>query len=221
MNRKNRKAIPGLILLILALFLSGCVEPRRYQVQVTGYNPPGATVLPPPPAAFWVVTNPEAKDPDLEKEFKAKIEKLLGIKGYIITAFEQADYYLVFGYGQGPGGAVTVPMPVYGPRSYPYRGGYYLPYGFAPLPDYYPPGVQQLYDSWLVVNVIEGPRYRDKGEFQRIWQGEARSTGYSPNLRATINFLMVTLFEDFGKSTGRGRIVEVTEEDFRAQELWR
>jgi len=220
MSLENKKTI-FLILLTLGLFLSGCAEPRKYQVQVTGYNPPGAVVLPPPPAAFCVVTNREAKDPEMEKEFKAKIEKLLGIKGYIITAFEQADYYLVFAYGQGQGGAVTVPMPVYGPRTYPYAGGYYLPYGFAPLPDYYAPGVQQLYDRWLVVNVIEGPRYRDKREFQRLWQGEARSTGFSPNLRATINFLLVTLFEDFGRSTGRGRVVEVSEEDFRAQELWR
>jgi hypothetical protein len=215
---KNKGII--LILLILGLLLYGCAEPRRFQVQVTGYNPPGAVVLPPPPAAFCVITNPKAKDPDVEKEFKGKIEKLLGIKGYVITAFAQADYYLVFAYGQGQGGAVTVPMPVYGPRPYPYAGGYYRPYGFAAPPDYYAPGRQQLYDRWLVVNVIEGPRYRETGEFQRIWQGEARSTGYSPNLRATINFLLVTLFEDFGKSTGRGRVKEVTEDDFRARELF-
>jgi hypothetical protein len=220
MSLKRKQAII-FILLILGLFLSGCVEPRKYQVQVTGYNPPGAVVLPPPPGAFCVITNKEAKDPEMEQEFKAKIEKLLDLKGYVLTAFAQADYYLVFAYGQGQGGAVPVPMPVYGPRPYPYGGGYYRPYGFAPVPDYYPPRVQQLYDRWLVVNVIEGPRYRDKGEFQRVWQGEARSTGYSPNLRATINFLLVTLFEDFGKSTGRGRVVEVSEEDFRAQELWR
>jgi len=217
----ERKVIRVLALIILGIFLSGCAEPMRYQVQVTGYNPPGAVVLPPPPAAFCVITNKEAKDPELEKEFKAKIEKLLGIKGYVITAFEQADYYLAFSYGQGPGGSVTVPMPVYSPRPYPYYGGYYRPYAFAPIPEYYAPGVQQLYDRWLIVNVIEGPRYRDKGEFQQVWQGEARSKGYSPNLRATINFLLVSLFEDFGRSTGRGKVIEVTEDDFRAQELWR
>jgi hypothetical protein len=216
-----RKAMMNfLMLLILALSLSGCVEPMKYQVQVTGYNPPGAVVLPPPPAAFHVIANPEAKDPGMEKEFKAKIEKLLGIKGYIITAFEQADYYLVFSYGQGKGGAVPVPMPAYGPRPYPYYGGFGQPYPFAPIPEYYAPGAQQLYDRWLVVNVIEGTQYRNKGEFQRVWQGEARSTGYSANLRATINFLLVSLFEDFGKSTGRGKVIEVTDEDFRARELF-
>jgi len=72
----------------------------------------------------------------------------------------------------------------------------------------------------LVVNVIEGPRYRDKGDFQRVWQGEARSTGTAANLRATINYLLVVLFEDFGKSTGRGKVIEVTEDDFRAMELY-
>ena len=208
----------ALIILILGFFLSGCA-PVMYRVQVTGYSQPGAGVQLSPAAAYCVIDNREAKDPVLEKEIKGKIEKLLGIKGYIITAFEQADYYLVFSYGQGQARTVSVPLPPYGPWGY---GGRWQPYPFAPIPDYYSlPPVQRVYDRWLLVNVIEGPRYREKGEFQRVWLGEARSTGYSPNLRATMNFLLVALFEDFGKSTGRGRVVEVEQEDFRAQELWR
>ncbi len=210
-----------LILLILGFFLSGCA-PVMYQVQVTGYREPGVAAPLSPPRAFFVIDNREAQDPLLEKVIKDKIEKLLGIKGHIISAFDQADYYLVFSYGQGPGRAVSIPMPVYNPWQYPYYGAFWRPYWFAPVPDYYyVPYVQTVYDRWLLINVIEVSRYREKGEFQRVWVGEARSTGTSGDLRTTVNYLLVALFEDLGKSTGRGRIVEVEQEDFRAQELGR
>jgi hypothetical protein len=208
------------LLLFLLLSLTGCGPEVRFRVQVTGYHPPGAVVLVPPPASFYVLDNPQAQDPALEQKVKAKIEKLLSIKGYVLTSFEQADYYLVFAYGQGQGPVLPGPGPVYGPRQYPYYRGYGYPYPRAPLPDYYRRGEQQLYDRWLLVNVIEGPRYRAKKEFQRLWQGEARSRGYSPNLQATVNFLLVALFEDFGKSTGRRHVVELDEEDFRARQLF-
>lgn len=210
-----------LLLLILGFFLSGCAAPVMYQVQVTGYGEPGVAAPLTPPRAFFVIDNREAQDPLLEKAIKEKIEKLLGIKGHIVSAFDQADYYLVFSYGQGPGRAVSIPMPVYNPWQYPYYGAYWQPYGFGRFPDYYQPPVLTLYDRWLLVNVIEGSHYREKGEFKRVWLGEARSTGTSGDLRTTLNYLLVALFEDLGKSTGRGRVVEIEQWDFRAQELGR
>ena len=39
-------------------------------------------------------------------------------------------------------------------------------------------------------------------------------------MAATVNYLLAALFEDFGKNTGRGRVVELNEEDFRAEELF-
>lgn len=101
MSLQKKKAMSGLILLILGFFLSGCA-PLSYQVQVNGYSQPAAAPVAPPPASFFVIDNREAKDPVLEKGVKEKIEKLLGIQGYVLTAFAQADYYLVFSYGQAP-----------------------------------------------------------------------------------------------------------------------
>ncbi|MHB8070231.1 MAG: DUF4136 domain-containing protein [Desulfobaccales bacterium] len=211
-----RKAIQGLSLIFLGLFLSGCVT-VPYQVQVSGYTQPGAAAVPQPPASFHVIDNREAKDPLMEQAIKTKIERLLGIQGYVLTTFDQADYYLVYSYGQGQGRPVTVPMPVYGPWQY---GGPWRPYAFAPLPDYYyVPAMQTVYDRWLLVNVIAGASYRGTGEFQRLWQGQARSTGTSGDLRSTLNYLLVVLFQDFGKSTGPPRLVNIELDDFRAQEL--
>lgn len=212
----KRKVTPALILLLLGLFLSGCAT-VSYQVQVSGYAQPGAAAVAPPPASFYVIDNREAKDPLLEQAVKGKIEKLLGIQGYVLTTLDQADYYLVYSYGQGEGRPVTVPMPVYGPWQY---GGPWRPYAFAPLPDYYyAPAVQTVYDRWLLVNVIAGSNYRGTGEFQRLWQGQARSTGASGDLRSTLNYLLVVLFQDFSKSTGPPRLVNIELDDFRAQEL--
>ena len=36
----------------------------------------------------------------------------------------------------------------------------------------------------------------------------------------TVNYLLAALFEGFGKNTGRGRVVELDKEDFRAEELF-
>jgi hypothetical protein len=206
----------ALIIPILGLLLASCA-PLTYQVQVNGYCQPGAAALAPPPASFCVLDHPEAKDPLLEKALKEKLEKLLGIKGYVLTTFVQADYYLVFSYGQGPGREVSVPVPVYGPWQY---GGPWRPYWFGPFPEYYYlPGVQTVYDRWLLINVLDGPRYRGTGEFQRLWQGQARSTGTSGDLRMTLNYMLVILFQDFGRSTGPPRLVDITQDDFRAMEL--
>jgi len=217
----NQLGCKILLIMVLGCCLGSCAPEVRYRIQVTGYSQPNAAPVAPPPASFYVIDNWQAKDPALAREIKGKIEKLLGIKGYIITSFEQADYYLIYSSGQGTGPPVPVPMPVYRPGGYPYYGGAWQPYPMAPVPGYnYGSEAPTLYDRWLIVNVIEGPRYRGKKEFQRLWQGEARSTGYSANMAATVNFLLMALFEDFGKNTGRGRVVEVNEDDFRAKELF-
>jgi len=212
----ERRVTLSLILLLWVLCLGGCAT-VPYRVQVSGYAQPGAAAVAPPPASFHVIDNREAKDPLMEQAVKGKMEKLLGIQGYVLTTFGQADYYLVYAYGQGEGRPVTVPMPVHGPWQYP---GPWRPYAFAPLPDYYyVPAVQKVYDRWLLVNVIAGPNYRGTGEFQRLWQGQARSTGTSGDLRSTLNYLAVVLFQDFGKSTGPPRLVNIEFDDFRAMEL--
>lgn len=211
----------GLLLLILALFLSGCA-PLTYQVQVNGYTQPGAAAPLAPAAAIFVIDNHEAKNPLLEKEIAGKIGKLLEKQGYSLAPFEKADYYLLFYYGQGPGRSVSVPMPVYDPLYYPYYGRFWQPYWFVPIPDYYyVPYVQTVYDRWLLINVVEGKRYREKGEFHPLWVGEARSTGTSADLRTTINYLLVAVLGEFGKDTGKARLVEVEQEDLRVKELAR
>lgn len=207
----------GLVVFILGLLLSGCAYPT-YQVRVNGYIQPGDAPRLAPPASICVLDNKEAQDPLLDQEIKAKIEKLLGEQGHIISPFDQADYYLMFHVSQGPARPVTMPVPVYGPGPYPYYGGYWRPYAFAPVP-YYAPPLQTVQERWLLINVIEGRRYREKGEFQRVWLGEARSVFGSGDLRTTSSYLLVALFNEFGKSTRGARLVEVEPGDFRVIQL--
>jgi len=212
----------SLLLLILGIFLSGCA-PLTYQVQVNGYTQPGAPAAPfSPGAAVFVIENREAKNPLLEKEIAAKIATILEKQGYRIVPFDRADYYLLFYYGQGSERSVSISAPLYDPLYYPYFGFSWQPYWFVMAPGFYSgPEVQKVYDRWLLINVIAGKPYREKKESQALWVGEARSTGASGDLRTTVNYLLVAVFGEFGKNTGKARPVEVEQEDLRVKELAR
>jgi hypothetical protein len=207
----------GLAALLLVVFLAGCASPT-YQIGVNAYIKPGDAPLLAPPASFCVLENMEAKDPALEQGVKRSIETLLGERGHIIVPFHQAQYYLVFSYGQGPARTLTMPAPVYNPWVYPYYGGYWQPYAFAPVP-YYPPAVTTVQDRWVLLNVLDGGRYREKGEFLRLWLGEARSAFTAGDLRSALNYLLVALFGEFGNSSRGARLVELEPGDFRVMRL--
>lgn len=203
--------------------LCGCVA-ASYQVQVNGYTDPGAEVAVLPGAAIFVIDNKEAQNPLLAKEIKTKINKLLDKKGYQVVPFEKADYYLLFTYGIGQPQRVTQNIPDYsvgwgmgmgmgcpmGPNSY-----MFLWPGFVT----YAPYAETLYDRWLLLNVIAGKPYREKGQFQTVWVGEARSTGPSADLRVVINSLLIATFEQFGKNTGKAVSTDINPQDPRFKEL--
>ena len=59
--------------------------------------------------------------------------------------------------------------------------------------------------------MVDGKYYREKGQFQTIWVGEARSTGTSADLRTAINYLLLADFQQFGQNTGKAVNVEINE----------
>jgi hypothetical protein len=83
----------------------------------------------------------------------------------------------------------------------------------------YAPYTETLYDRWLLLNVIAGKPYREKGQFQTVWVGETRSTGTSADLRVVVNSLLLAAFEQFGKNTGKAVGVEINSQDPRFKEL--
>ena len=216
----NRRAL-GLILLLLGLAVSACA-PVTYQVQVNGYTGPEDLPRILPGASFFVIENQEAKNPLLEREIKAKIVKLLENQGYRMAPFAKADYYLLFSYGMGAPRSVTVLIPDYYPGEfgfypyYPFRRSYpFLWPGFVTFIPY----TETIYDMWLLINVIEGRHYRERGEFRTLWVGETRGSGPSPDLRTAVNYLLLADFEQFGKNTGKSVTVKIPKQDPRVRQL--
>jgi len=207
--------------IIIVLGLSACVT-ANYQVQVDGYTDPGAAAEILPGSAIFVIDNKEAQNPLLAKEIKAKINKLLEKRGFQVVPFEKAEYYLLFTYGIGQPQRVTQTIPDYSVGwgmsvGYPVAPG---PYMFL-WPGFvtYAPYTETLYDRWLLLNVIAGKPYREKGQFQTVWVGETRSTGTSADLRVVVNSLLLAAFEQFGKNTGKAVGVEINSQDPRFKEL--
>ena len=209
-----RKTIRFLTWLMIGLCLSGCSAPA-FNIKVNGYTDPNVPGQIRPGGSFFVMENKEAKNPLLEAEVKGKITKLLETRGYPVTTFEKADYYLFCGYGLGEPHSVSAAAPDYF-SSVGWGVGYGwggpsvvigVPYGT------YPADTATLYDRWLLINVVEGPAYRVRKDTRPVWTGEARSVGTSSDLRTVLNYLLVADFKEFGKNTGKAITREIQEQD--------
>jgi len=214
----------GLFLLgLLSVAAFGCASARIYQVQVNGYTEGGGPSLA-PGASLFVLEDQKAQNPLLEKEVKAKIEKILAKQGYFLVPYERADYYVLFTYGLGNPQTVSVTAPTWG-VGLGFGTGYCGPgvgYGFY-WPGYGPfyTETQALYDRRLRVNVVEGKYYRETGKSRTVWVGEAHSTGTSSDLREVLNPLLIAALEQFGRNTGKALPTTIKQNDPRVTDLER
>ena len=207
----------------LGVLLLGCATAKTYQIQVNGYTE-GAAPAFAPGASLFVLEDPKAQNPLLEKEVKTKIEKLLEKHGYSLAPYDRAAYFLSFTYGLGNPQTVSVTAPTWGigwgfGTGYCGRGvstGIYWP-GCGPFYT----ETQALYDRWLKLTVVEGKYYRDTGKSRTLWVGEARSTGASADLREVLNPLLVAAFEQLGRNTGKAVLINIKSNDPRVSDLAR
>ena len=214
-----------LAMIVVGLWLSGCSTAATFTVKVNGYTDPGTSGLIKPGGAFFVMENPETKNPLLEQEIKGKIIKLLERRGYFLTTFEKADYCLFFAYGMGePRTAGTAVPDYYGSVGWGVGGGYgWGGWGGPSVAIGIPWGGSTdsavLYDRWLLIKVVEGPAYRTQKTSPPVWVGEARSLGTSSDLRLVLNYLLVADFKEFGKNTGKAVTVEINVDNPEAVSL--
>jgi hypothetical protein len=217
-----KKTLIALVILVAGCCLSGC-GPTLYHVNVNGYTDPAAPTQLAPGGSFFVIENQKAQNPLLEKEIAGKINQLLTGKGYELVPYDRAQYYLFFSYGAGDERAANVVMPdsytSYGLSLGGGTGWRGSPFVFgAPFFSFYP-GPERRYDRWLLLNVVDAKYYREKGQFQTVWVGEARSTGTSQDIRLTINYLLLADFQQFGQNTGKALGVEINENAPKVQGL--
>jgi hypothetical protein len=204
-----------LIILVIACGLAGCAT--YYNVMVNGYTGPGTTGKIKPGGFFVIMENKEAQNPLLEQEIRGKIAKLLEERGYpVTTSYDKADYYLFFAYGMGQPRSVGVPYS-YGSIGWGVGWGPGWGWGGPSVAIGAPYGwgtdVVTLYDRWLQIKVVEGPPYRTQKNSRAVWVGEARSSGSSSDLRTTLDYLLVAVFNQFGQNTGKAITVEMKQND--------
>lgn len=216
------KKLLGIVLLgFLTAATWGCAVGRIYHIQVNGYTEAAAPVLA-PGASLFVIEDAKAQNPLLEKEVKAKIDRLLEKHHFFLAAYDQAQYFVLFAYGMGTPSAVAVAAPNWG-WGVGFGTGWWGPgvgYGVSwPVYGPYYPETMPLYDRWLRLTVVEAQPYRDTGAARPVWVGEARSTGSSSDLREVLNFLLVAAFEQFGKNTGKAVRTHMKQKDPRRQGL--
>jgi len=208
------RAIRLLTLMVIGSCLAGCSLAPIYNIKVNGYTEPGTPRAIKPGGSIFVMTNKEAKNPLLETEVKDKITKLLLSHGYPHTTFEEADYYLFFGYGMGEPRSVVVVPDYYGSIGWGMGCGWGGPGFCVTVP---PWGAYAsdttIYDRWLLINVVDGPAYRTQKLSRPVWVGEARSVGASSDLRTVLNYLLVADFKEFGKNTGKAIDIDLKEHD--------
>jgi hypothetical protein len=208
--------ILGIFLLgLLSIAMFGCASSRTYQVQVNSYTDSAAPLLV-PGASVFVIEDQKAQNPLLEKESKGKIDNLLMRHGYLLAPYDKAQFYLSYTYGLEASGTVTVAGPI-GPGRGWEGFGYsaYLPAKYGP----YAIDTLTLYDHWLRLTVVEGKYYRETGKSRTVWVGEARSAGTSSDLKQVIGPLLIAVFEQVGKNTGRALPTIIKQNDPRVGEL--
>jgi hypothetical protein len=216
-----KKFLWFVLLGLLGTAAFGCAAGRTYQVQVNGYTDATAPSLG-PGSSLFVIEDQKAQNPLLEKEVKAKIEKLLVKHGYDLAPYDEAQFYLFFTYGLGTPQTVAVAAPTWG-IGLGWGSGCWGPglgYGLS-WPGYGPYYTETLtiYDRWLRLTVVEGKYYRETGKTRTVWVGEVRSTGSSSDLREVMNFLLIAAFEQFGKNTGKALPATLKHKDPRVRDL--
>ena len=105
-----KKTFIVLLLLSFSISVLGCTNflpIPHYRVSTSGFSEYGDSAELSSGSSICVIENSGSPNPLLEREIKFKIVTILKNKGYQIASFDNADFYLLYAYGIGPGQTVT------------------------------------------------------------------------------------------------------------------
>jgi hypothetical protein len=182
------------ILIFSLLTLTGCTS--SYIVNVNGALKSPQPV--PAEAHIMVLVDPNAKDPVFENSMRTRIEMLLRDDGYqAVDNLSAADYRLGFNFGVGHHEETSYQSegPVFGRHEV----------------DYFVPHEETIWDQWLRVKL-----YR---EDTIVWDGTALTSDGYPEEKKSVNYLLVALFEYFGKDSHGRKAVTIDANDPRIAAL--
>ncbi|MFA6216753.1 MAG: hypothetical protein WDL87_03770 [Candidatus Omnitrophota bacterium] len=209
-----------ILVMAACCLLTGCAT--YYHVKVNGYldsSWPQQHLR--TGSSFCVLANKNARNPILETEIKSKIESLLIRQGYLIAAYEKADFYLSFMYTMSSGRVVSDFKPVFYPaevgtiRTYDSEGKPSVSTVTYPGYTAYVPSRSTVYTSSLMLEVLDAGLLRNTKEEKKIWIGDVSYTGETADLRVVVNYLLAAVFGRFGENTGKMVAVDIKESELR------
>jgi hypothetical protein len=202
-----------LVLAFLCCLLAGCGQP--YIVHVNGFLEPGRSVS--DEATIYVAVDANFHNPIFLNQIKGKIEKLLVRHEFTPADREDlADYRIDFAFGTMLHEVIRF-GPYYGPGwlgPVGYRRYQYTDYGsYGPYAEYYR-------EQRLAIR-LSGAGRQNAGGGKVVWVGEAVNAGYRTDLRRTIDYLLVAIFEHFGQDTRKRITIHIDENDPRVMQIAR
>jgi len=196
------------LLLIIVLALPSCM--KRVSISTNTFLnsrsiPDGFS----PKSSFSIAPLKQSNNQLFETEIENKIIKILQNKGYVVTDPDHADYYLIFDFGMTSSKQV-VNVPKYVPgQSQTRSGNVYNGWKAANYNEtstssgsiVYVPEEQTLFTRSLHLTVYDASLYKQKNQEEQVWQGSAASTGEDADLRDILDYLLVSVFKNFGKDS--------------------
>lgn len=196
--------------IITAFFIFLISSCTTYKINVNGYLNSDYQFDLQPNSSFYVVPNPSASNPLLEKEVASKIGKILQDKGFRLAAQEKADFHILFNYGIDRGplevGTITHREPASTKNVYTYNystGQYDWVQVQVPGSEKEESYSVQNYTRSLSIGIINAARFIKTGKSEFVWVGETVSEGTSSDVRDVINYLLVATFDYLGQDTGK------------------
>ncbi|HOV90051.1 MAG TPA: hypothetical protein PKW07_04985 [Syntrophorhabdaceae bacterium] len=211
-----------ILLALIVLFTQGCAT--YYTVKVNSYIDPSKPLAISPGTTLHIVEDANTKNPLLEKEFIGKLSNMLRLKGFDLTGYDKAKYFMLYGYGIGHERTITSTMPLYTPgqtatvtRTGPKGTSYSTIY----IPDTtkYVPTTITVTDKWLSLKLVDGEDYRKEGKNTILWLGESSITGEDDDIRYLLNYLIAGLYRFFGENTGKTLNINIRENDLIVKDI--
>lgn len=207
-----------IIILLIQCLIPGCAT--TYQITTNAYLDKSTSNFSiPSNASLAVLPNFNVPNAIFDNEVKSKIENLLTKKGYRIVPFDQSDYAVKFSYDiigkqktiarsqyvTGP--PIIEKVYVSGTNSYVTtvsRGYDYLTY----VPETY-----TVYLARLFIKVLDSGNLKSFKEDKVVWVGDTANESMDPDLRLSIDYLLVGTLKFFGQDTGKNQEVTLPQDD--------
>lgn len=161
------------------------------------------------------------KDPMLSQEITTKIEHLLEKNGYIIEEEMHTHYYVLFDYHMEqfektvtvekyvPGQTITSYGSVLSNgKAKLYQGQTQTAGSFVSVPE-----VHRFFNKTLTIQVYDAKEYRNDAHAKPVWKETAKCCDENDDLRDSLDYLLITAFEFFGRNTQKNIETIISSDD--------